>query len=260
MEAAGLAGFMVTAGLLTVLLEHPGSPVHQALSQNPVLRRVPLGLILGAYVAGFVYSPWGQRSGAHVNPAVTWSFYWLGKIKFWDATFYTLAQFGGAITTAQLLKVTLGAPFAHPAVSYAATFPKPGEHGTLDAFVAEFIISFIMMLVALIAINSERLEKLTGLFVGVLIALYLIFETPYSGMSMNPARSFGSALAARHGMDLWVYFVAPPLAMLLATEIFRLVKKGEVRACAKLRHGDGRDCIFCGYKEGTQYPVEESAA
>lgn len=260
MEAAGLAGFMIGAGLLTLLLEHPDSPAHRMMGQSALLRRIPLSLLMGAYVAGFIYSPWGRRSGAHLNPAVTWAFYRLGKIKWWDAAFYTFTQFAGAIATAQLLKLTLGAPFAHPAVSYAATFPKPGEHGTLDAFVAEFVISFILMLVSLVAINSKRLEKLTGFFTGLLIAIYLIVETPYSGMSLNPARTFGSALAARHWMDLWVYFVAPPLAMLSAAEIFRRVRKNEMRACAKLRRCDGRRCIFSDHQEGTHYPVEESAA
>ncbi len=260
MEAAGLAGFMIGAGLLTLILEHPDSVVHQAMGQSAVLRRVPLGLAMGAYIAGLIYSPWGQRSGAHINPAVTWSFYRLGKIKLWDAVFYTLAQFAGAIISAQLMKALLDQPFAHPSVNYAMTLPKAGQYGTLDAFVAEFIISFILMLVVLIAINSQRLEKLAGLFIGVLLAIYLLVETPYSGMSLNPARTFGSALAARHWTDLWVYFTAPPLAMLLAAELFRRLKKGPLRACAKLRHCDGQRCIFCDHKEGPQYPVEEAAA
>lgn len=260
MEAAGLIGFMLGAGLLALTLEHPDSPIHQAFGKHALLRRVPLGLLMGAYISGFIYSPWGQRCGAHINPAVTWSFYRLGKIKWWDAVFYTLAQFAGAIVIAQVLKLTLGAPFAHPAVNYAATAPKPGEHGTLDAFVAEFLISFIMMLVALAAINSQRFEKFTGFFIGLLIAIYLIVETPYSGMSLNPARTFGSALAAKHWMDLWVYFTAPPLAMLLATELFLKLKKGQLDSCAKMRHRPDRSCIFCDHKEGPQYPDAQATA
>jgi len=259
-EAAGLIGFMLGAGLLALTLEHPDSPIHQVFGEQALLRRVPLGLLMGTYIAAFIYSPWGQRSGAHINPAVTWSFYRLGKIRLWDAAFYTLAQFAGAILIAQLLKLALGEPFAHPAVNYAATAPKPGVHDTLDAFVAEFIISFIMMLVALAATNSQRFEKYTGFFIGLLLAIYLIVETPYSGMSLNPARSFGSALAARHWMDLWVYFTAPPLAMLLATEMFRYLKKGQLSSCAKLRHRADRSCIFCDHKEGPDYPVAEEAA
>jgi aquaporin Z len=68
------------------------------------------------------------------------------------------------------------------------------------------------------------LEKLAAPVSGVLIARYLIFELPFSGMSLNPARSFGAALAANKWEHLWIYFVAPPLAMLLAAEIYLRTK------------------------------------
>jgi aquaporin Z len=260
MEAAGLAGFIIGAGLLTTLLEHPDSPVHQSMGQQPLLRRVPLGLCLGAYIAGVVYSPWGQRSGAHINPAVTWTFFRLGKIELWDALHYTLAQFAGAVFAAQLVKAMLGRWYAHPSVNYTVTMPGRGATGTELAFMAEFIISFVLMFVVLLAVNSERLEKLAGLFAGLLVAVYLIVETPYSGMSMNPARSFGSALAARQWPSWWIYFTAPPLAMLLAGEVYRRLRRDQMTGCAKLCHARDKPCIFCDHKEGPQYPVEEAAA
>ncbi|HZH30689.1 MAG TPA: aquaporin [Pyrinomonadaceae bacterium] len=260
MEAVGLAGFVVGAGLLTTLLEHPDALLHQSIGQlPPLLRRVPLGLVMGAYIAGIIYSPWGKRSGAHINPSVTWAFYSLGKIKLRDALLYTLAQFTGAICAAQLLKVTLGRWYSHPSVNYTATMPGREVIGTELAFAAEFVISFLMMLVMLIAINSERLEKLAGLFAGLLIGIYLIVEAPFSGMSMNPARTFGSALAARQWSDWWVYFTAPPLAMLLAGAVYRRLRRGQLKGCAKLYHSKNQPCIFCEHKESPHYPVEESA-
>ncbi len=259
-EAAGLAGFIIGAGLLTTLLEHPDSLVHQSVGrQPPLLRRVPLGLCMGAYIAGVVYSPWGQRSGAHINPAVTWTFFRLGKIKLWDALFYTLAQFAGAILAAQLMKAMLREWYAHPSVNYTVTVPGRETIGTELAFVAEFIISFVLMFVMLVAINSERLEKLAGLFAGLLIGVYLIVEAPFSGMSLNPARTFGSALAAGQWSGWWIYFTAPPLAMLLAGEVYRRLSKGQMKGCAKLYHCQDKHCIFCDHKEGPKYPVEEAA-
>src|SRR5688500_20368957 len=75
MEAAGLGGFVIGASLLTVFLEHPEMPVIQSvLGEYPMLRRIPLGIILGGYIAGVVYL-FGKRSGAHITPAVTWAFY-----------------------------------------------------------------------------------------------------------------------------------------------------------------------------------------
>src|SRR5688500_12129849 len=125
MEAAGLGGFVVGASLLTVFLEHPEMPAMRSLfGQHPTLRRIPLGIILGGYVAGVVYL-FGRRSGAHINPAVTWAFYRLGKINFADSVFYTLAQFAGAIAAAQIMKLMLGDFYADPPIRYVV--PEPAR-------------------------------------------------------------------------------------------------------------------------------------
>ncbi len=253
MEAAGLACFVAVASTATTLLEYPGSPLHRAI-ESQLLRHGVLGLVLGGVIAAIVYSPWGQQSGAHINPAVTWGFYRLGKIKAWDAVFYTLAQFAGAVAAVQLMRVIIGEPYSHPDVNYVVT--RPGPDGLVVAFVAEFVISFILMIVVLVSVNSRHLEKLTGLFVGLLIAAYLAFETPLSGMSLNPARTFGSALAAGEWASLWVYFAAPTVAMLLAAEVYLRLRPERQLACAKLHHRNDRRCIFCGAARGPSYPTE----
>lgn len=84
MEAAELGLFMISAGALGVLLEYPGSPVHQALP-SPALRRVLMGLAMGATAIAIIYSPLGKQSGAHFNPSVTLTFFRLGKVRGWDA-------------------------------------------------------------------------------------------------------------------------------------------------------------------------------
>jgi len=225
MEAAGLAGFVLGAGLLTIFLEHPDFPAMQSSfggAENAIWRRVPLGILMGVYIAGVIYL-FGEKSGAHINPAATWTFFRLGKINFADTIFYTVAQFAGAVAAAHLLKATLGGWFAHPLVGYGVTKPMP-PHGSTSAFIAEFIISFVLMFAVLIVISSKSLEKYAAPVSGVLIALYLIFELPFSGMSLNPARSFAAALAANKWEHLWIYFVAPPVAMLLAAEIYARIK------------------------------------
>lgn len=225
MEAGGLAGFVLGAGLLTIFLEHPDFPAMQSAfggESNALWRRVPLGIVMGVYIAVVVYL-FGEKSGAHINPATTWAFFRVGKINFTDSCFYTLAQFVGAVGAALALKFVLGEWFAHPLINFGVTVPKP-PHGSVSAFAAEFIISFVLMFVVLIVISSKRLEKYAAVVTGVLIALYLIFELPFSGMSLNPARSFAAALAANKWEHLWIYFVAPPAAMLLAAEIFKRIK------------------------------------
>jgi len=243
MEACGLAGFVIGAGLLTILLEHPDLPVMQSKFGNyAMLRRIPIGIIMGAYIT-VVALLFGKKSGAHINPAVTWTFYRLGKIDKLQAILYTVAQFAGAIFAAQLLKLTVGKWFAHPLINFAITAPKP-PHGSMSAFIAEFIISFIIMLMVLLASSSKRFEKFVAILSGVLIAVYIIIETPFSGMSLNPARSFTAALAGNKWEHLWIYFAAPIPAMFIAGEVYREWKQNRLKKKAK------------DYKEIQKYPVD----
>src|SRR5215472_6090927 len=194
MEAAELAIFMVSACVFTAIIWHPASPVRQSI-QNPLVRRVLTGVAMALTAVCIIYSPWGKRSGAHFNPSVTLTFFRLGKIEPWHALFYVLAQFAGGVLGVLLAAVLLGASIEHPAVNYAAT--RPGSAGPQVAFVAELLMAFGLMCVVLIASNTQRVARFTGLFAAVLVATYISLESPLSGMSMNPARSFGSAVAAR---------------------------------------------------------------
>ncbi len=242
MEAAELGLFMISAGLLGVLLEYPGSPVHQALP-NPMLRRVLMGMAMGATAIAIIYSPWGKQSGAHFNPSVTLMFFRLGKVRGWDALFYVVAQFIGGLIGILLVATVLWAMLAHPAVNFVATVP--GSHGALVAWVAEAVITFILMFMIL-RVTSGRLARYTGVFAGMLVATYIALESPISGMSMNPARSFASAVPAHLLSTLWIYFTAPLLGMLLAAELYvRLMGRSQV-ACAKLHHQNDKRCIHCG--------------
>ena len=191
MEAVGLGLFMVSAGVVATLLWYPGSPVAEAVPDG-VLRRAVMGLAMGLTAIGIIYSPWGKRSGAHMNPAVTLTFWRLGKIATWDALFYVAAQFLGGALGVLVVLALLGAIFADPPVSYAATVPGPA--GAAVALLAEAAISFGLMMVILVATNAPRLMRLTGVLAGCLVALYITLEAPISGMSMNPARTLASAL------------------------------------------------------------------
>jgi len=201
-----------------------------------------MGSAMGATVIAIVLSPWGKQSGAHFNPAITLTFYRLGNVAFWDAVFYCAAQFAGAIAGVALASFVLeGAPMDR-AVRYSATLP--GFYGDTIAFVAELAISFILMSAILFASNHQVLAPYTHYFVAILVAAYVTFESPLSGMSANPARTLGPALYGRYWHGLWVYFIAPPLGMLAAGEVFRLAHERRGPFCAKLhRHNDKR-CIF----------------
>ena len=234
-EAAGIGFFVACAGLLTVLLEHPASPLAAVVPASKLLRRAWLGAGMVLVVAAIVYSPWGKRSGAHINPAVTLAFWQLGKVRAADAVWYVLAQFTGAVVVALLLLLALGPQwYGHPSVEYTVTQPDPALGGWPVALGAEFGISFVMMMVLLVALHSAKLKAWAGWLLGLLLALYITFEAPLSGMSLNPARSLGTAVAAGNYSGLWLYFLAPPLAMWLATVVFRRFYHGEDLECAIL--------------------------
>jgi len=243
-EAACLGLFMVSAGVFTALLEYPGSPVHKAIA-NDFARLALNGLAMGLTAIGIIYSPWGARSGAHMNPAVTWTFFRLGKVKPWDALFYPIFQTLGGVTGVLLVKLALGKIFTNAPVNYVVTVP--GKAGIATAFLAETTIACGMMLMVLFMTNAPRLARFTGLFGGTLVFLYITFEAPLSGMSINPARTVASALPSGVWTAGWIYFVAPVGGMFLAVEIYRAMKKGAQVACAKWNHDPRQRCIFCGH-------------
>jgi aquaporin Z len=246
-EAAGLGLFMVSAGAFTALLFHPASPLAAWLPDG-VARRILGGVAMGATAVALIYSPMGQRSGAHFNPAVTLTFLRLGKVQPWDAAFYVAAHFAGGAAGLLVFAAVAGSVLGHPAVNYVTTVPGPRGAGV--AFAAEALISLGLMAVVLTVSNAGRAARFTGLCAGALVATYIAVEAPLSGMSMNPARTFASALAAHLYTSFWVYLTAPPLGMLLAAEIHSRVGRREVR-CAKLHHDNARRCIFrCGWMQG----------
>jgi len=247
MEAACLGAFMISAGVFTALLEHPNSPVRHAIA-NDLVRRALNGLAMGLTAIGIIYSPWGARSGAHMNPAVTWTFFRLGKVRPWDALFYPIFQTLGGITGVLLLRLVLGTIFTNVPVNSVVTVP--GSAGVVPAFFAEVAIAWGMMLMVLFMTNTPKLARFTGLLGGTLVFLYITFEAPLSGMSINPARTVASALPSGVWTAAWIYFVSPVGGMLLAVESYRMFKRGAQVACAKWNHDPRQRCIFCGHPGG----------
>ncbi len=243
MEAAALGIFMISAGAFTTLFEYPGSPVHQALPNGDV-RRALIGVAMGATAMGLIYSPWGKRSGAHMNPAITLTFLRLGKIPPWDAFFYITFQFLGGLAGVLLTVLVLGKFFTQAPVNYVVTVP--GAAGNIAAFAGEFIDGFIMMAMILYVSNKPSISRYTGLFAGILITCYVTFEAPFSGFGMNPARTVASAWPSGIWTGIWIYFTAAPIAMLLATQAYLFAREHSSIQCCKLHHHPNSCCIFCG--------------
>jgi aquaporin Z len=246
-EGALLGLFMVSACVFTVLFQSASLPLAHTIS-SMLQRRALTGVAMGLTAVALVYSSWGGRSGAHMNPAVTLTFLRLGRVEARDAAGYIAAQFAGSIAGVAIARLILGAVIAGPTVQYAATYP--GESGLFVAAAAEFLISLVLMTAVLQISSRPALSKFTGLVAGLLVAIYITLEAPYSGMSMNPARTLGSAVYSGVWRGFWIYVLLPPAGMLTAAELFLLKRgKGPI-PCCKLHH-DSRPCIFCTPTGGT---------
>jgi aquaporin Z len=242
MEAGESGCYLFSACALATLLWHPASPLQQYL-RNDAVRRMLMGAGMGATIILIVHSPWGKQSGAHFNPAVTLAFYRLRKVTSWDALSYCASQLVGAVAGVALATVVLwGAP-AHKTVRYSATLP--GSYGDTAALLGEVAVSFLLMMTVLVASNHRVLAPYTRYFAAFLIASGIAFESPLSGMSANPARTFGPAVCGGYWQSLWIYLTAPTLGMLAAGEVFLLARNGKGPFCAKLDHLNNKRCIFC---------------
>jgi aquaporin Z len=229
-----LGCFMIAATGATIVMESPRSPVAQCVTA-PILRRAVIGLAMGLTAVILIYCPWGKRSGAHMNPAFTMSFLWLGKIKLRDALGYMAGQFAGAASGMLVSALAFGPVVASPAVKYIVTVPGPD--GIAAAWAGEFVIAFILVATVLLLNRFPALVTRTGLFCGGLIALFVIFEAPLSGFSMNPARTFGSSVVANNWTAWWIYFTAPFAGMLSAVELHRMLADDHSKLCLRLNHG-----------------------
>ena len=235
-EAWALGTFMISASAFTVLLEHPASAVRAALPSAD-LRRLLVGIAMGLTAVALIHSPWGRRSGAHMNPAVTFAMWRLGVIPRSRAARYVVAQFAGAVAGMLVARLLFGAALAHPSVNWVATVPGPA--GIAAAFLGELTISSVLMLVVLLASNTPRIDRYTGMIAGALVATWIFLEAPLSGMSMNPARTFASAAASGIWDSWWIYFTAPPAGMVAAASVYSALRTGHVhclwRACEATR-------------------------
>ena len=239
MEAAEVGLYLFLTCVFASLLLYPASPVRHFIGSTLELRAL-MGLAVGGTVVAIVMSPWGKQSGGHFNPALTLAFYRLGKMRLPDALIYVVAQFSGAIGGVCVARYLL--PVGRPAIRYAIT--APGVRGNAVAFISELAMSFVLMSTILVSSNRESLTHYTPYLVGLLYAIFITLEAPLSGMSMNPARSFGPALHVSYWHAIWLYFSAPTLGMLIAGEVFLRARGGVYPFCAKLHHANNKRCIF----------------
>jgi aquaporin NIP len=181
------------------------------------LGSVGVALTFGLVIMVMVYAT-GHLSGAHINPAVTLAFTLTRHFPAREALAYGGAQVAGAVCGALLLL----AAWPDEPGQLGATVPTVGA-GT--AFVYELVLTaFLMFVIVAVATDTRAVGAAAAIAIGGTVGLDALFGGPVTGASMNPARSFGPALAAGEWSDFWVYVAGPALGATVGALAYQLVR------------------------------------
>jgi len=208
--AAELLGtFVLVFGGTTAILAQTGS----GLTLVVVAFAFGLALLAGLYA-------FGEISGGHYNPAVSLAMFLDGRLSSADLVRYWGAQFAGGILAALVLAIAT----SRLAIKATATVPGPTGSGT--AFLMEFIFTAIFVLVILQASVSGQFGGTALLAIPLTLVAIHMAAIPFSGSSVNPARTFGPDLIANRWTGIWIYLIAPPLGAVAAVAIHKYVRSG----------------------------------
>ncbi len=176
------------------------------------LGSVGVSLAFTFAVATAVYA-FGPISGAHINPAVTIGLWTRGALDRGHIPAYLVAQLGGAVTASMALLLLFG-----DAIEAGATVPRiaPGP-----AFLVEVLLSFALMIVIVAVVDHRGARGVGALAIGLAVGMDSLMGGSLTGASMNPARSFGPAVASSVWTQHWLYWVAPILGMIIAALFWR---------------------------------------
>ncbi|MEX2194663.1 MAG: MIP family channel protein [Thermoleophilaceae bacterium] len=181
------------------------------------LGTVGIALVFGLVIMVMVYAT-GHLSGAHINPAVTIAFTLTRHFPPRDAAAYVAAQLGGAAAAAGLLL----AVWPDAPADLGATVPSVGSG---SAFVYELVLTaFLMFVIMAVATDTRAVGSGAAIAIGGTVGLDALFGGPVTGASMNPARSFGPALAAGEWSDFWVYVAGPLTGAAIGAFAYQLVR------------------------------------
>ena len=219
-ELVGTA-ILIAGGLSAVFLDFgPGNPVASVLPSASA-RLLLTGLLFAGTGSLVALSPIGRVSGAHLNPAVTLAFWLRRSVHPHDLVGYFVAQLLGAFAATMLLELTWGR--AAQALHLGAT--QPG-HGLSDlaAAAVETGMTAILVLMILLMTSSARTARWTPLGNWLVVATLVWQGAPYTGASLNPARSLAPAVLAPELAHLWVYLVGPLAGAVLAVGVLAMLR------------------------------------
>jgi aquaporin Z len=183
----------------------------------PILVVVPfafgLALLAGLYA-------FGEVSGGHYNPAVSIAMFLDGRLALPDLIGYVVAQLAGAVGGSLLLLIAT----SQDAVASTATVPAP--NGDWAALEIEIAFTAIFVAVILQASRSDRFGTSALLAIPLALVAVHFAAIPFSGSSVNPARTFGPALVGNEWHGFWIYVIGPPIGAAVAWAVHRFVVRG----------------------------------
>lgn len=211
-----VAEFIATFTMLLAILE--GILIAATYNSSTVVL-VTASVVSGGAVTILIYG-FGKISGAHLNPAVSTAMWLDHQLNTAQLFGYAIAQLSGSVMAAWVIDVT------HRDVDYVmgATVPTLREGW---AWLTEFGLTFLLVLTIFRFTDPRypKMQKWAAIAIGLVITLEIYFAGPYSGASMNPARSLGPAIMESMTEYHWLYFSAPVVGAALARYVDMLFRK-----------------------------------
>ncbi|MGF6990454.1 aquaporin Z [Lachnospiraceae bacterium PF1-21] len=188
-----------------------------------------IAFAFGLSIVAMAYSI-GNVSGCHINPAVSVGVFCAGKMSVTDFIGYLVAQFLGGIAGAGILTVFFGSNEALGQNGYGEASALGTEMA--GAFLVEVVLTFVFVLLILGVTSKEKYGSIAGVVIGLTLVLIHILGIPFTGTSVNPARSFGPALlvGGEALKQVWLFIVAPVVGGILAALVYRFLLASEADA------------------------------
>ena len=181
--------------------------------------------ILGVAVAqglaiSLMVTSLGHVSGGHFNPAISIGFWVTKRLGTLDTVLYWLAQILGGLSAAYFLAAVIPDSVWRP-VGLGVTSLAP-DFTRLHGMMLEALLTFFLVFVVFATAVDDKgaFSKIAGFAIGLTITLDILVGGPFTGGSMNPARTFGPALAASQWANHGVYWVGPLFGGILAAVLY----------------------------------------
>lgn len=199
--------------------------------QTPLaLTSLLIAFAFGLSIVAMAYSI-GNISGCHVNPAVSLAMFMQKKLSGADLIGYVVSQILGALAGAGILCAMFGSNASLGTNGYGEQSALGSNAG--QAFLVEVVLTFVFVLVIIGVTSKVENNAVAGLVIGLTLTLVHILGIPFTGTSVNPARSLGPAIVAG-GVALeqvWLFVIAPLVGAALASIVYRVLA-GEKKAKA----------------------------